>query len=404
MTTKIKTLLLIILFGSLAVGANAQDFSDSDFDNGSLGPFNECTTAGANYAKVVSGRLKTYWAADEYRGTRVYRGAEVCSDWETLKEGWYGMTMTVGSDYPLDRKGGVAQIFQFVNSSFWTWAAMLQMDNGDLTIIHRDNGGTSRNTEEVVYSNFPIAEEMDIVMHFVLSAENQGLLKIWINGQLEYSKTNINFGFGSWNNDDTQTGDDTRIELKAGQYNFDDSAYRSGETRTVYYDNLSWWAGSNGYDIVNPDTVSKPPVVPPSGDFVSMRKSNANTFAIDGNNGGADAQNVYLWAFDGNNQNQHWKEIDRGDGYYAYQKRGTNFCLDGNRGGANGQSVYLWTCGTNNVNQHWKKINVGGQYRLEKRNTAFSLDGGRGGANRQDLYLWGSNSANPNQLWDFTSH
>lgn len=142
-----------------------------------------------------------------------------------------------------------------------------------------------------------------------------------------------------------------------------------------------------------------------NGEYVSMRKSNSLGFAIDGNGGGANAQNVYLWSYNSNNQNQHWEEISRGGDYYSYKKRGTNFCLDGDSGGANGQNVYLWTCSDNNHNQHWKKVYVSGQYRLEKRNAPeYSMDGNRGGANRQNLYLWRSNNANQNQLWEFTPH
>lgn len=141
-----------------------------------------------------------------------------------------------------------------------------------------------------------------------------------------------------------------------------------------------------------------------NGDYVSMRKQNAQSFAIDGANGGANAQNTFLWTYSSTNINQHWIEIDRGNGYYAYQKRGTDFCLDGGRGGQNGQTVYLWTCSINNQNQHWRKVNISGRYRLEKRNApGFSIDGGRGGASYQNVYLWSSNSANPNQQWIFTN-
>lgn len=148
-----------------------------------------------------------------------------------------------------------------------------------------------------------------------------------------------------------------------------------------------------------------PTPTPTPGDYVSMRKSNSMSFAIDGNHGGADAQNVYLWSFKSSNENQHWEEISRGGDYYSYKKSGTNYCLDGNHGGANGQNVYLWTCSTSNQNQHWKKVNVNGQFRLEKRNSPeFSIDGNHGGANGQNLYLWKSSSTNPNQLWEFTTH
>jgi len=141
-----------------------------------------------------------------------------------------------------------------------------------------------------------------------------------------------------------------------------------------------------------------------SGDFVSMTKQNAQGFSFDGQDGAAARQGILLGAYNSNDQNQQWEEIDRGNGYYAYKKRGTNHCIDGNNGGANGQLVYLYKCGTNNENQHWKKVNINGRYRLEKRNApAFSIDGNRRGQEGQEVYLWKSDNANQNQQWIFRS-
>ena len=141
-----------------------------------------------------------------------------------------------------------------------------------------------------------------------------------------------------------------------------------------------------------------------SGSTVHMKKRNSQGFAIDGNRGGTNGQNVYLYSSNTKNINQKWNEIDRGNGFYSYQKANTNYCLDGNWGGKNGQSVYLWTCSDNNQNQHWKKVSAAGNtYRLEKRNApGFAIDGNRGGANFQDLYLWQIGTSNQNQQWIFT--
>ena len=142
---------------------------------------------------------------------------------------------------------------------------------------------------------------------------------------------------------------------------------------------------------------------PNNSTVVHIKKRNAQGFAIDGNRGGEDGQNVYLWSGDENNVNQQWNEINRGGGYYSYQKVGTNYCIDGNRGGAQGQNVYLWTCNSVNQNQHWKKVSVGsGAYRLEKRNApGFSLDGGSGGADGQSIKLYSSSSNSQNLHWVF---
>jgi hypothetical protein len=141
------------------------------------------------------------------------------------------------------------------------------------------------------------------------------------------------------------------------------------------------------------------------GTVVHMRKRNASSFAIDGNNGGANGQQIYLWSADVNNVNQAWVEIDRGGGYYSYQKLNTNYCIDGGNGGENGQLVILWTCDPNNQNQHWQKIDAGNSnYRLQKRNASgYSIDGNNGGENGQELYLWASDASNQNQQWTFSS-
>lgn len=137
--------------------------------------------------------------------------------------------------------------------------------------------------------------------------------------------------------------------------------------------------------------------------IVTMRKRNSTGYGLDGGNGGSNRQNVYIWGYNRNNNNQHWVEKSVGNGYYLYKKRGTNYCLDGGNGGGNGQNLYLWSCNNNNQNQHWKKVSVGGgAYRLEKRNASnYSIDGGSGGGNGQNTKLWSSNNNNQNQHWIF---
>ncbi|SEK49536.1 Por secretion system C-terminal sorting domain-containing protein [Aquimarina amphilecti] len=267
---KISNYSFSIIFGIFLLFTNtskAQILVSHDFDNGNLGPFNVCTTQNPNYSKVVNGRLKTWWTSEGYNGTRMDKGAEACGDqWTTYKEGWYGMNLELGSDYPKNKKAGIAQIFGFI-PGFWSWESMLQVENGDLTIIHRSNGGSSSNVEEVVYSNFPYETEVPIVIHFILSNQNKGEFEIWVNGVSEYRKSNINFGFGNFDSNDVKIGNADQdfgsesagslTVLKMGQYNFQDTEYETNETRTVYYDNVSWYNGPNGYDIVNPseDTV-----------------------------------------------------------------------------------------------------------------------------------------------------
>lgn len=136
---------------------------------------------------------------------------------------------------------------------------------------------------------------------------------------------------------------------------------------------------------------------------VQMTKRNADNYAIDGNNGAENAQDVYLYSEDADNVNQQWYEVDRGDGYYSYQKVDTDYCLDGDNSGENAQNVYLWSCQESNYNQQWLKVDMGnGYYRMEKRNASgYSIDGNNGGENAQSIYLWESSDTNENQQWYF---
>lgn len=143
----------------------------------------------------------------------------------------------------------------------------------------------------------------------------------------------------------------------------------------------------------------------PSGEtsrtVVQWVKNNAPNFAIDGDKGGENGQNIYIWGANLSNVNQQWVEIDRGQGYFSYQKVDTIFCIDGGHGGTNRQNIYLWTCNDNNQNQHWKKVGTGsGNTRLEKRNAPnYSIDGDKGGENGQNIYLYRSDDNNVNQQW-----
>ena len=141
-----------------------------------------------------------------------------------------------------------------------------------------------------------------------------------------------------------------------------------------------------------------------SSTVVHITKRNARGFALDGNFGGENGQDVYLWEADTDNRNQQWIEIDRGNGYYSYQKMGTDYCIDGGNNGENNQNVYLWDCGINNYNQHWEKVSTSnGAFKLVKRNASgFALDGDIGGANGQSVELYNSEVSSHNLQWYIT--
>lgn len=248
----------IILFNGLWPNANAQTTVSNNFDDGVMAPFLECTTKDPHYTIVEDGRVKTYWSSEDgWDGTRADKGAEMCiatDDFNTTKEGWYGFTMTLGADYPVNKNAGVAQIFGF-SDYYYTWEAMLIMENNELKMEYRGKGseqpGAADITEETLLSAPPRETDMNIIIHFILSANETGVLEVWIDGEQVMDHESINLGFGTWV-DDIQTCDECRTELKAGMYNYDYDNWDYDETRTVYYDNVTMYNSSDGYDIVDP--------------------------------------------------------------------------------------------------------------------------------------------------------
>lgn len=84
-------------------------------------------------------------------------------------------------------------------------------------------------------ADFPIGEELwvDIVLGFTVSAAGEGMIQVWVDGTQEYIEESINFGFGTFNDDDTMNPSYNWITFKLGQYNHDDTNWVSGEERIV---------------------------------------------------------------------------------------------------------------------------------------------------------------------------
>ena len=253
---------------------NAQGLMSHDFDDGDKGPFVVCTTQNPNYVRVENQRLKTYWTETSYNGTRMTKGAEACGDpsdngigYLTIKHCWLGFTMNIDNGYMADNpntEAGLMQIFGFDESiGYSSWTAMLDFKAGNLTWVDRRN--YSNKVYALVYENFPKGVDVNIIVHAVLSANDEGMVEIFINGVKEYSRYNIDIGMGEFNDDDEQDWD-SYTEFKIGQYNYKNDGgysdtyegevwfdgYVEGEERIVYYDNISWYDGTDGYSIVDP--------------------------------------------------------------------------------------------------------------------------------------------------------
>lgn len=141
-----------------------------------------------------------------------------------------------------------------------------------------------------------------------------------------------------------------------------------------------------------------------------VMEKNDTGYSIDGNwYSTQEGEQVYLWQTDAeyDNVNQHWVQLNRGDGYYSYKKYDTSLCLDGGDGGANYQAITLEPCDEENYDQHWQKTKVfsGTEiYQFIKRNnTSYAIDGSGSPSNGKGIYLYKTDSSNANQQWDLTN-
>jgi len=245
----IFALLILVMASEIT---SAQTLRTHNFDDGNLYPFNACSVHNPNYTIAEDGRVKTFWTPDEYDGTRSMRGAELCCDDVIVrKHGWYGITVNLGADYQTDKTAGIGQVFQFSSETFWSWVVMVDMIEGDLCMTHRGPSPGVK-TKTVLYPDFPKETDMNIIIGFTLSSKDEGEIQVWINEESVYHAENISLGFGTWDSNDIQTGDHTYVTFKVGMYNFNAATYPIGDTETVYYDNVSFYNGENGYDLVNP--------------------------------------------------------------------------------------------------------------------------------------------------------
>jgi len=246
--SSVATIILLMVSTSIY----AQTLKTHDFNDGNLYPFNACSVSDPNYTIAENGRVKAFWTPDEYDGTRSMRGAELCCDDVVVrKHGWYGITVNLGADYQTDNTAGIGQVFQFSSETFWSWVVMMDMIEGDLCMTHRGPSSGVK-TETVLYPDFPKETDMNIIIGFTLSSKDEGEIQVWINGESVYHAENISLGFGTWDSNDIQTGDYTFVTFKVGMYNFNAATYPIGDTETVYYDNVSFYNGENGYDLVDP--------------------------------------------------------------------------------------------------------------------------------------------------------
>lgn len=247
---------------------NTTNQASTGFLGGTIDPFTTCTTEAPNYGVAGTNNgspcIQFYWQQQGYDGTRDKRGTEVCSELNGYKEGWYGFFLYLPAfnpsfvnSYPTNKQAGCCQIFQngYCGGS---WAALMIVTNNSLYLNYRSYCGTPPNYFVEIGGVIPRNTWVPVIIHYVASHTNGGLMQVWFNGAPQgsptYGATNINFGFGTWTANDTLVSTNP-LTYKFGQYDYDDGNYTVNETRTSYYANVCQLVDpipTNAWDIVNP--------------------------------------------------------------------------------------------------------------------------------------------------------
>ncbi|MER3385969.1 heparin lyase I family protein [Pectobacterium aroidearum] len=243
---------------------------------GAMQPMYMCTTQSPNWVSIVDLKdegistsdivgtkaIKSFWTETGYDYTthpRLRRGAEACAEPGngTQKEAWIGFMVYLPSKgYPMDKRGGIFQLFSS-NGSCTSWAGMLTVVNNSLMFSHRT--GCVTPTEPILVKDIPRDRWIPVIVHVVVSRQQQGQVELWFDGAPKnkptYSAKNINFGFGVWRDDDTIEGP---MHFTFGQYAWNDSNYTPNETRVNYFDNIHIVneGRDDGWENVNPLTAN----------------------------------------------------------------------------------------------------------------------------------------------------
>jgi Polysaccharide lyase len=253
--------LAIISYGVLSVSActAAQTVIGSNFESGTIDPFNSEQCCGNSVSVIKpsfparSGNyaVELKWHQKNYQGTRSSRGVEVNSSERGQKETWYGFSFYLPSrGFPQDKTMIIAQQIAWHQQCSSDKTTVLYVKSNELGVNgYWGNGSTLKGrVGGALTANVPRDRWVDIVIHTIFSRSNKGLLEVWYDGARQTQPTlkleNINIGTGCWSGDMLTYGEYAKFGIYAWE----------GESRTIYFDNISYLtaAHSNGFALVNP--------------------------------------------------------------------------------------------------------------------------------------------------------
>ena len=344
--------------------------------------------------------IKLTWTETNYNGTRDGRGIELCGGGAATKEGWMGFKFYPPSPgYPNNKDAGIGQIFQGGTNGCSSWALMLQVTNGVLYVNHRH---ACVPPTRVQLGSLNYNAWNTVIVHFVASHLNAGTVEVWFNnttqGSPTYSVTGINFGYGAWDANDTETND-SGLGCKFGMYNYDDGHYTTGETRTIYYDNICKLIGNpfNAWNIVNPNVDG----IVDDGTYQVISRHSGKVLDVASHHTGENS-NVQQYTYNGGD-NQKWTLFHQGNNVYQITGVESGKVLEtASTSTTNGVNVDIHTY-TGASNQKWTiSATDSGYYRLTPVSSSASCADVFGnstadGANVQQ-YNYGGGG---NQQWIF---
>ena len=233
-----------------------------DFQNEAFYPFYTYWAVSPNYIIIENEYAEFYYnqeAYDNHYGVRHYKGAEITSYFSTIKDGWYGYKFFLTDTYPNNANTSIInQIFN--NNRLNTWAGHLHMRQNHLWMTHRSAAYYTKETHydfgEIEWNKW-----YNVIIYFKVGLNKKGKIKVWLSqGELKeneptYESPGVDFGFGSWIDDETldntkieENGKTNQILCKFGLYTWD------GGDKKIRYRNISAleYNPEGAFDIVNP--------------------------------------------------------------------------------------------------------------------------------------------------------
>jgi hypothetical protein len=245
---------------------SSRELARSGFDDGDLHSFSQWPADhvldGGSWANIRARThqsrdgARVWWSQDSYDtwsdpwwgvdpNPRLGQGVELSGAGSTKKELWYDFDLNVPSapTFPNDKEQAISQIFQYTDGDrVDSWAGLLVIEDNDLVMRHRDYGG-SRETRTTMVEDLPRDEWNDVTLHTVASGEGNGTVEVWYGGEQVYDASDIDFGYGKRNADDTFIGGSSQTP-RLGLYAYHPENYDDNETRTLYFDNITEFNGN----------------------------------------------------------------------------------------------------------------------------------------------------------------